>query len=143
MIAPAIVSADTKYSPNWDAERWRCLQSARSQDQPNRRSKNISMAGQSPEEERDYRERFFREPKRRPPVAIPGIVTIFDGRRERDARPFIGHAICWGRTLDKLLSKNDRKLPVKTPCSWRRTREALDCAHRQSVVHRDLKPRTS
>lgn len=104
--------------------------------------KTISMAGQSPEEERDYRERFFREAEAAGRLSHPGIVTIFDVGEEAETRaPFIVMQFVGGEPLDKLLSKNDRKLPVETALQLAlELAEALDCAHRQGVVHRDLKP---
>jgi serine/threonine-protein kinase len=104
--------------------------------------KTISMAGQSPEEEREYRERFFREAEAAGRVSHPGIVTIFDVGEETETRaPYIVMEFVSGESLEKLLSKDDRKLPVATALQLAlELAEALDCAHRQGVVHRDLKP---
>jgi eukaryotic-like serine/threonine-protein kinase len=104
--------------------------------------KTISMAGQSPEEECEYRERFFREAEAAGRVSHPGIVTIFDVGEETETRaPYIVMEFVSGESLDKLLSKDDRKLPLETALQLAlELAEALDCAHRQGVVHRDLKP---
>jgi serine/threonine protein kinase len=105
--------------------------------------KTISLAGQAPEDELDYRERFFREAEAAGRISHPGIVTIFDVGEEPETRaPYIVMEFVNGESLDKILFKDaDRKLPVET--ALRLTLEladALDCAHRQGVVHRDLKP---
>ena len=104
--------------------------------------KTISMAGQSPEEERDYRARFLREAEAAGRLSHPGIVTIFDVGEEAETRaPYIVMEFVGGESLERLLSKNDGKLPVETALQLAlELAEALDCAHRQGVVHRDLKP---
>jgi len=104
--------------------------------------KTISLAGQPPEEEREYRERFFREAEAAGRVSHPGIVTIFDVGEEPETRaPYIVMEFVGGQSLDKLLSRDDHKLPVETALQLTlELAEALDCAHAQGVVHRDLKP---
>src|SRR5208282_4769298 len=104
--------------------------------------KTISLAGQSPGEEHEYRQRFFREAEAAGRVSHPGIVTIFDVGEEPQTRaPYIVMEFVRGESLDKLLSSRDRKLPVETALPLAlELAEALDCAHRQGVVHRDLKP---
>ncbi len=104
--------------------------------------KTISLAGQPPEEEIEYRERFFREAEAAGRVSHPGIVTIFDVGEEPETRaPYIVMEFVGGPSLDKLLSRDDHKLPVETALQLtRELAEALDCAHGQGVVHRDLKP---
>jgi serine/threonine protein kinase len=104
--------------------------------------KTISLAGQSPEEEREYRERFSREAEAAGRLSHPGIVTIFDvGDEPETHSPYIVMEFVGGESLDKALLRGDHKLPVKTALQL--TLElagALDCAHGQGVVHRDLKP---
>jgi serine/threonine-protein kinase len=104
--------------------------------------KTVSLAGQPPEEEREYRERFFREAEAAGRLSHPGIVTIFDVGEEPETRiPYIVMEFVGGQSLDKLLSRDDHKLPVETALQLVfELAEALDCAHGQGVVHRDLKP---
>jgi eukaryotic-like serine/threonine-protein kinase len=104
--------------------------------------KTISLAGQSPEEEIEYRERFFREAEAAGRLSHPGIVTIFDMGEEPDTHaPYIVMEYVGGQSLDKLLSQDGHKLPVGTALQLAlELAEALDCAHGQGVVHRDLKP---
>ncbi len=104
--------------------------------------KTISLAGQPPEEEKEYRERFYREAEAAGRLSHPGIVTIFDVGEEPETRaPYIVMEFVGGQSLDKLLSGEDRKLPVDNALQLTyELAEALDCAHGQGVVHRDLKP---
>jgi serine/threonine-protein kinase len=104
--------------------------------------KTISMAGQSPEEESEYRERFHREAEAAGRLSHPGIVTIFDVGEEAETRaPYIVMEFVGGESLDKLLSRDGHKLPLQTALQLAlELAEALDCAHGQGVVHRDLKP---
>ncbi len=104
--------------------------------------KTVSLAGQSPEEELEYRERFFREAEAAGRLSHPGIVTIFDVGEEQETRaPYIVMEFVGGQTLDSLLARDDHKLPVETALRLAlELAEALDCAHGQGVVHRDLKP---
>ena len=104
--------------------------------------KTISLAGQSAEEEQDFRRRFFREAEAAGRVSHPGIVTIFDvGEDSETHTPFIVMEYVGGQALDHLLSRNDQKLDLESALQVTlELADALDCAHAQGVVHRDLKP---
>ncbi len=104
--------------------------------------KTISLVGQPAEEELEYRERFFREAEAAGRLSHPGIVTIFDVGEEPGTRaPYIVMEFVGGQSLDKLLLRDDHKLPIDTALQLTlELAEALDCAHAQGVVHRDLKP---
>ena len=104
--------------------------------------KTVSLAGQPPEDEREFRDRFFREAEAAGRLSHPGIVTIFDVGEEPETRaPYIVMEFVGGQSLDKLLSRDDHKLPPETALQLTlELAEALDCAHSQGVVHRDLKP---
>src|SRR5256884_3791025 len=104
--------------------------------------KTVSLAGQPPDAEMEYRERFFREAEAAGRLSHPGIVTIYDVGEEPETRaPYIVMEFVGGQSLDKLLSRGDHKLSVDTALQLTlELAEALDCAHAQGVVHRDLKP---
>jgi len=104
--------------------------------------KTISLAGQEPTEEQEYRERFVREAEAAGRLLHPGIVTVFDVGEEPETRaPYIVMEFVGGETLEKGLSRGDRKLPVDKALQLAlELAEALECAHGQGVVHRDLKP---
>src|SRR5258708_27055385 len=59
--------------------------------------KTVSLAGQAPEEEREYRERFFREAESAGRISHPGIATVFDVRDEPETRPPYIVMECVGR----------------------------------------------
>lgn len=104
--------------------------------------KTISLAGQRPEDELEYRERFVREAEAAGRLSHPGIVTIFDVGEASDTRaPYIVMEFVDGPSLEKLLSGSNRALPLETALQLTyELAEALDCAHSQGVIHRDLKP---
>ena len=104
--------------------------------------KTISLSGQPPEEELEYRERFVREAEAAGRLSHPGIVTIFDVGEEPETRaPYIVMEFVGGPSLEKLLSADNRTLPLEAALQLTlELAEALDCAHGQGVVHRDLKP---
>ncbi|MGB6404500.1 MAG: serine/threonine-protein kinase [Candidatus Sulfotelmatobacter sp.] len=105
--------------------------------------KTISLAGQPPEEELEYRERFFREAEAAGRLSHPGIVTIFDvGEEPETHAPYIVMEFVAGQSLDKvLMARDDNKLTPEVALHVAlELAEALDCAHGQGVVHRDLKP---
>ena len=104
--------------------------------------KAISAISQSPDEEREYRERFFHEAQAAGRLLHSGIVAIFDVGEEGETRtPYIVMEYVAGQSLSGLLSGETSKLPLDI--ALRLTEEialALDCAHEQGVVHRDIKP---
>src|ERR1700685_1496172 len=93
--------------------------------------KTISMAGQPPEDVKEYRERFYREAEAAGRISHPGIVTIFDVGEEPETRePYIVMEFVPGRSLDKVLSEEARKLRLGTALQLgREVAEALECAH--------------
>src|SRR5215471_4119779 len=104
--------------------------------------KTISLAGQEPQEEEEYRERFLQEARAAGRLSHPGIVTIFDaGEDPKTHEPYLVMEYVSGQPLSKILSGLDRCLPVETALHYAlEIVEALDYAHSQGVVHRDIKP---
>ena len=104
--------------------------------------KTISFSSQNPEEEREYRERFFHEAQAAGRLLHPGIVTIFDTGEDPESHiAYIVMEYIAGQSLDRLLSEKNRKLPLDTALLLtEELAEALDHAHAQGVVHRDMKP---
>jgi serine/threonine protein kinase len=104
--------------------------------------KAISLSTHNPEEEREYRERFFHEAQAAGRLLHPGIVTIFDTGEDPEGHiAYIVMEYIAGQSLDRLLSEQSKKLPVDTALLLtEELAEALDHAHGQGVIHRDMKP---
>ena len=104
--------------------------------------KTISLAGQEPQDEQEYRERFLQEARAAGRLSHPGIVTIYDAGEDPETHePYLVMEYISGQPLNKILPGPDRKLPVETALHFAlEIAEALDYAHSQGVIHRDIKP---
>jgi serine/threonine protein kinase len=103
--------------------------------------KTVSLAAHNPEEQKEYRERFFREAQAAGRLLHPGIVTIFDVGEDADSDgPYLVMEYVAGVSLNSMLVEG---APIPLESALRLTQqiaEALDCAHAQGIVHRDIKP---
>jgi serine/threonine protein kinase len=104
--------------------------------------KTISLAGQEPEEEEAYRERFSEEARAAGRLSHPGIVTVFDAGEDPETHePFLVMEFVAGKPLNKVMAESSGKLPLGTALQFAyEIAEALDYAHCQGVIHRDIKP---
>jgi len=104
--------------------------------------KTISLSSQNPEKEREYRDRFFHEAQAAGRLLHPGIVTIFDTGEDPEGHiAYIVMEYIAGQSLDRMLSEETNKLEFDTALRLtEELAEALDHAHGQGVVHRDMKP---
>jgi eukaryotic-like serine/threonine-protein kinase len=103
--------------------------------------KTVSLWGQEVDEENEFRLRFMHEAKAAGRLQHPGIVAIFDaGENPENNHPYIVLEYVAGEALNRILAR-EKKLPL--PTALRLTQEiaeALDYAHAQGVIHRDIKP---
>jgi serine/threonine-protein kinase len=103
--------------------------------------KTVSLWGQEPDEENEFRLRFMHEAQAAGRLHHPGIVAIFDvGENPENRNPYIVLEYVAGEALNRMLSRV-KKLPLETALQLaEEIAEALDYAHAQGVIHRDVKP---
>lgn len=101
--------------------------------------KTISLQGQEPADEQEYRERFLQEARAAGRLSHPGVVTIFDaGEDPHTHEPFLVMEYVDGQPLNKIVGS---ALPMQAALQLAlEIAEALDYAHSQGVIHRDIKP---
>ena len=104
--------------------------------------KTISLAGQEPQAEQAYRERFVQEARAAGRLSHPGIVAIFDAGEDPETHePYLVMEYVAGDPLSRILSGGDHKLPLADSLQFaNEIAEALDYAHSHGVIHRDIKP---
>jgi serine/threonine-protein kinase len=91
------------------------------------------------DELKDVKQRFFREAESAGRLNHPNIVTIFDAGEEHDLA-YIAMEFLKGKDLTPY-AKPGKLLPLPAVMSIvARVADALDYAHRNKVVHRDIKP---
>jgi eukaryotic-like serine/threonine-protein kinase len=87
----------------------------------------------------DLLERFYQEAQSAGKLQHPNIVTIFELGQEKDT-PFIAMEYLDGDSLEKMISRQ-MDLPLAMRIGYIvRICQALEYAHKNRVVHRDIKP---
>src|SRR5579872_2633912 len=95
--------------------------------------KTVSMWGQQPEEEEEFRLRFMNEAQAAGRLHHPGIVSVFDvGENPDNKDPYLVLEYVDGESLNRILSR-ERKLPVGRALKLaEEIADALDYAHAQA-----------
>lgn len=83
--------------------------------------------------------RFQNEAKTASRLVHPNIAKVYDFGLSEDGSPYMASEFIEGETLEQFLRAGP--LPVNLFLSvFTDVAEALDCAHRNGIVHRDIKP---
>jgi serine/threonine-protein kinase len=103
--------------------------------------KTVSLWGQEPDEEKEFRLRFMNEAQAAGRLHHSGIVSVFDvGENPENRDPYIVLEYVQGESLSRILSR-EKKLPLERALMLaEEVADALDYAHAQGVIHRDIKP---
>jgi len=103
--------------------------------------KTVSLWGQEPDEEKEFRLRFMNEAQAAGRLHHSGIVAVFDvGENPDNHDPYIVLEYVQGESLSRILSR-EKKLPLEKALRLaEEIADALDYAHAQGVIHRDIKP---
>ncbi|HKI62223.1 MAG TPA: serine/threonine-protein kinase [Mariprofundaceae bacterium] len=102
--------------------------------------KTLQLASEfAPDELEEVRERFFHEAAAAGNLNHANIVTIYDVGEEHDLA-FMAMEYIDGYSLDEY-SKPEKLLPIDKVIAYIiQTAKALDYAHQEGIVHRDVKP---
>lgn len=90
-------------------------------------------------EDKQFRARFLREARAVSALSHPHIATIYDYGETEDGEPYIVMELIKGATLGELMLTG--KLTISRAIEIiKQVGEALAEAHRQGIIHRDIKP---
>jgi hypothetical protein len=104
--------------------------------------KTLSLAAAIPEEGRaQFEKRFYQEARAAAGLQHPCIVVVYEiGTDPATAIPYMALEYLRGRTLDRVVAEDGRLPWTEALRLVGRLADALQHAHAQGVVHRDMKP---
>ena len=97
------------------------------------------LAPRQAEADAEYVARFVQEGRAAAALVHPNIVTTH-AVGETDGLHFIEMEFVVGRSLQQLISDEERLTPVRATQLMIQTADGLATAHRNDIIHRDLKP---
>ena len=101
--------------------------------------KTMLPEGLSPQEFEEYKARFQREAMAAGILAHPNIITVYDFGEDNGVL-YLAMEFLEGKSLEKIVQEQT-VLPIETILPiYDQVCSALDHAHRNKVVHRDVKP---
>ena len=101
--------------------------------------KTMLPEGLSPQEFQEYKLRFQREAQAAGILAHPNIITVYDFGEDNGVL-YLAMEFLEGKSLDKIVQEQI-VLPIETILPiYDQVCGALDHAHRNKIVHRDVKP---
>jgi serine/threonine-protein kinase len=104
-----------------------------------RRRVALKILGPELAEDEAFRERFVRESRIAAGLDHPNIVTVYDAG-EADGVLYISMRYVEGTDLERLLRTDTRLDPARAISIVAQAAAALDAAHAEGLVHRDVKP---
>ena len=99
----------------------------------------LKLLGSRFADDPEFRERFRREAQSAAGLTHPNIVGIFD-RSEWEGTPYIAMELVDGQTLKEIVQERGPMPPHIAIGLTEQILGALGYAHRQGIVHRDVKP---
>lgn len=90
-------------------------------------------------EDEDYVQRFLNEGRAAAALVHPNVITIHAIGEER-LHYFLEMEFIAGRSLKQLITDEGRLTPIRATALAARIADGLAAAHRENIVHQDLKP---
>src|SRR3954465_4113617 len=87
----------------------------------------------------EFRERFIREARAAAELEHPNIVPVYDAG-EVEGRLYLAMKFIEGSDMAHLLEQEERLTPERAMPLMEQLASALDAAHKNGLIHRDVKP---
>jgi serine/threonine protein kinase len=105
-----------------------------------KRIEAVKVIGEEFVRDKSFRERFERETEIAASIEHPHVVTLYDSGEGPSGELFIAMRYVEGTTLERLVRQRGKLDPRLAAELISQVSEALDAAHAQGLVHRDVKP---
>jgi serine/threonine protein kinase len=105
-----------------------------------KRVEAVKVIGEDFVRDKQFRERFEREIEIAASLDHPNVVTVYDSGEGPGGQLFIAMQYVEGTSLDRLIRQRGRIEPPLAAALISQVADALDAAHGQGLVHRDVKP---